>query len=103
MAKNTGNPKSRKRIKVHIHEGVAIGNKNLFRHRSPGRANYDIQHIEGDSFYRDTGKWNWIRWVINRVGRRYQKRIIDGETREIIRDNDKPLPERRNHGSARKR
>jgi hypothetical protein len=92
-----------KQIEVHMQEGVAIGEKKLFRHRSPGRDNYDVQHIEGDSLEKRTGKWNWLSWVIDRVNNRYQKRIIDGETGAILRDDDKPLSEHRDHGSARRK
>jgi hypothetical protein len=92
-----------KQIEVHMQEGVAIGEKKLFRHRSPGRDNYDVQHIEGDSLEKRTGKWNWLRWVIDRVNNRYQKRIIDGETGAILRDDDKPLSEHRDPGSARRK
>jgi hypothetical protein len=92
-----------KRFEEHMQEGFAIGEKRLFRHRSPGRDNYKIQHIEGDDLYRNTGKWSWLRWVIDRVAKRYQKRIIDSETGKVLRDEDKPLDQHRDHGSARKK
>jgi len=95
------NPPGKRIFKEHLQQGLTIGWKQRFRHRSPGRENYDIQHIEGDDLHKSTGKWNWLSWVIDRVNDRYRKLIIDGETGEIIRDDDKPLSEHRDHGSAR--
>ncbi len=41
--------------------------------------------------------------MIDRVAKRYQKRIIDSETGKVLRDEDKPLDQHRDHGSARKK
>jgi hypothetical protein len=55
MTKDPENPNPPgKRIEVHMQEGLVIGEKKLFRHRSPGRDNYNIQHIEGDSLEENT-------------------------------------------------
>jgi hypothetical protein len=79
MAKDPENPNpSGKRIEVHMQEGLAIAEKKLFRHRSPGRDNYNIQHIEGDSFEENTGKWNWLRSVIDRVTKRTRNALSAG-------------------------
>ena len=104
MTKDTENPNPGKRIiEEHLQDGIKVDNKQKFRHRSPGKDNYDVQHIEGDDIERMTGRWHRIRWVIDRIAKRYQKRIIDGETGEVLRDEDKPLSEHRGHGSARKK
>ena len=69
---------------------------SLFRRaRSPGKANYQIQREEGESFFRRTGRWHDLTRIIDRVGRRYYKHIEDAETGEVIDHKDKPLPEHR--------
>ena len=87
----------------HMQEGIKIDDKQQSRHRSPGRDAYDVQRIEGDDFYRQTGRWSKLTWVIDRVAKRYRKLIVDSETGEVLRDEDKPLPEHRDHGSARRK
>ena len=42
------NPPGKRIFKEHLQQGLVIGGKQRFRHRSPGRENYDVQHIEGD-------------------------------------------------------
>ena len=102
MSKGTENPsRTGTVINEEIRDGMTVGPKQLARHRSPGKRNYDFQQIEGDDLHRATGRWSWINWVIDHVAKRYRKLIIDTETGEVLRDEDKPLDEHRGHGSAR--
>jgi hypothetical protein len=68
----------------------------LFRRaRSPGKVNYDVQHEEGDSFFRRTGRWHRLTRIIDRVRDWYFEHIVDAETGEVIRYRDEPLREHR--------
>jgi hypothetical protein len=53
------------------------------------------------SVHRKTGRLSVIDRNIDRLGDRYQERIVDAETGEVIREVDEPLSEHRGRGDAR--
>jgi len=63
------------------------------RARHPGKANFAVQHEEGDSFHRKTFRWHKLTRIIDRVRNRYYERIVDSETEVVIRHVDEPLSE----------
>jgi hypothetical protein len=75
--------------------GVNLEGHSLRRARHPSWAKFDTQRVEGDSFYRKTGRWHHMKWIIDRPRNWYYKHIADRETGEIIRHEDGPLSEHR--------
>lgn len=67
----------------------------LRRSRQPGRANFETQQVEGDSFYRATGRWHRLTRVIDRHQDRYYEHITDEETGIVMRHVDEPLSRHR--------
>jgi hypothetical protein len=75
---------------------------NLFRKaRSPGKANFNIQREEGDSFYRKSARWHTLTRIFDRVQNWYYEYIVDAETGTIVRHVDESLSKHRSRGSSK--
>jgi hypothetical protein len=92
---------------AHIEETVKTGGWLKFNYCSPmeegsnSKRKYKIEHKEGYDYCRDTGRWNFIRQVIDRACNWYEKLVIDGKTGEVLRNISHPLAEHRGRGSAK--
>lgn len=56
----------------------------------------------GDSYHRDTKKWNFRKMIVDLLNNRYVETITDKETGEIIKHTDEKLSDHIGHGSAKK-
>ena len=93
-----------KTLEVHMHNEVKFDVKEKSRHRSPaGKNTFNVEITEGNDLHRNTGKWNKLWRRVDREGNKYQERIIDGETGEIIRDVNEPLGQHKGPRSPRKK
>jgi hypothetical protein len=67
------------------------------RHGQPGQVAPFLEVKQGDSFDRDTGRWLDLTQVVDHDNDRYQKRLVDQETGEVVRDDDHPLSDHSAH------
>jgi hypothetical protein len=75
--------------------GIRPEGRQFRRARSPGKANFDVQHEEGDSFYHATGRWHRVTRIIDRVRNWYFEHIVDAESGELMQYKDEPLSKHR--------
>jgi hypothetical protein len=69
--------------------------------KRPGEKRHGIEERHGDSLQVSTGRWVRRHRVINRRTNRYHEKIIDEETREVIREVDEPLTNHQGRGNAK--
>jgi hypothetical protein len=67
----------------------------------PGKKGIRFELVQGDELTRSTGRWATKRRLIDRENRRYQERVVEQGSGEVIRNIDEPLSAHRGHGSAR--
>jgi phage FluMu protein Com len=94
---------SERKHEVELTEAVKVESKLKFTHRSPGKGKFRFKHTEGDDLFREIGKWNKVRRVIDRVRGRYEESVIDGETDEVIREVNEPLDQHIGRGTRPKK
>lgn len=56
-----------------------------------------------EEIFRKTGRLHLLDQEVDPAKDRYRKRIVDTETGEVLRNEDKPLSEHQGHGSAKRR
>ena len=72
------------------------------RGKQPGRRpHFEIRF--GDSVQRSTGIMMELFRRIDRGENRYEERIVNSVTGEVVREKAEPLSEHRDHGDARRR
>jgi predicted RNA-binding Zn-ribbon protein involved in translation (DUF1610 family) len=79
-----------------VHETITsnVYLKTHSKHREGGRK--VVREVyEGDDLHRNTGKWNLLRRVIDRMNDWYDEVIRDRHTNEIIHEKHEPLSEHR--------
>jgi hypothetical protein len=70
------------------------------RHKSPGHMRKPHREvIQGDEFFRRTGRWSTIYRLFDRVNDWYEEVIWDRETGAIIYQKAEPLSEHRNQSA----
>jgi len=82
----------------HLSSGVALAARLFRRARSPGRARFDVQREEGDSYHRDSARWHRLIRVIDRVRNWYYEHVTDRETGNLVRHVEEPLSNHRSRG-----
>ena len=71
--------------------------------RKPGQKRSPIEERHGDVLERSTGRWLRITRIIDRRNNRYYEKILNPETRTIMRKVNEPLTKHRGRGSARRK
>ena len=71
------------------------------RHGTTGRPFYEAK--SGADLHHDTGRWTEREMVIDREKDRYFERVVDSETREVLRICEERLSDHRGHGTAKKK
>lgn len=61
-----------------------------------------MEQKAGDSYSYAQRRWVQLRRVIDRRNNRYQEKIEDPETGEVLRDVDEPLSDHIGRGDARR-
>ena len=80
---------------ISIHEKIRV--KGLHK----GEKEDFIDIYKGQDFQRDTKQWNQLERVIDRKNKRYDEDIRDVNGC-LVHECHQPLPDHRNHGSAKK-
>jgi hypothetical protein len=75
---------------IHVQEYL----KTHTKHRDGGRK-VVREVIEGDDYYRKTGKWNVMRRLIDRGKNWYEESFLDRDSGEIVHRNAEPLSKHR--------
>jgi hypothetical protein len=94
-----------RRISVRIREQIAVRDSLRVEAKDPSRPKRKRlrkQVIKGDEVQRSSGRWMKKYRLIDRDEDRYQERIVDGETGEVVHEVDEPLSQHQGHGSARR-
>ena len=66
-----------------------------------GRRKFLVQVKSGDSYSQDLGRYVHLERLIDRPGDRYEEKVVDPETNEVIREISEPLSKHKGHGSAK--
>jgi hypothetical protein len=75
----------------------------LFRRaRSPGKAKFNVEFADGESFHRKAGRWNLVTQIVDRIRGWYYKHVVDPETGAVLRHVEEPLGEHRSRVSSTK-
>jgi len=61
-----------------------------------------IEGYDRPSLSRKTGRWMWKEMRIDRRNNRYQDRVTDPETGEVVHEEDEPLTDHHQRGSAKR-
>lgn len=79
-----------------VHETSILNDylKTHLKRRDNGRK-VVLEVIEGDDYYRKTGKWNIMRRIIDRANDWYEEVFYDRDTNEIVHQKQEPLSEHR--------
>jgi len=94
---------TRRTFTLDVAETVKIREKIGLKHRRPGHKRAIYESVEGYDLHRYTGQWSHLSRVIDRENNRYQERIINPATREVLRSVDEPLTDHVGRGTARKK
>ena len=89
-------------VKV-IDEKIQVAERQRMRLRGfrlrRGRRSREID--QGHDLHHRTGRWSLLHRLIDRRNDRYQERIVDAETGQVLQEVDEPLSAHRGHGSAK--
>lgn len=84
----------------HLAGSVSVRGYLFRRARSPGKANFNVQREEGNSFHRKSARWHKLTRIIDRVRDWYYEHIVDAETENIVRHVDESLSKHRSGRST---
>jgi hypothetical protein len=91
-----------RRVEQLLESTIHVRSELRLKAKEPGAREPFVEQRVGDSYHRDSGRWNRLRRLIDRRHNRYVEHIEDGETGETLHDVDEPLTDHIDHGSARK-
>jgi hypothetical protein len=91
-----------RRVELLLESSIDVRSEVGLKAKEPGARKPFVEQRVGDSYHRDSGRWNRLRRLIDRRRNRYVEHIEDGETGETLHDVDEPLTDHTGHGSARK-
>ena len=84
----------------HLSASVTLTGHLFRRACFPGKANFNVQREEGDSFHRKGARWHKLTRIIDRVRNWYYEHIVDAETGAVLRHVDEPLSGHRSAGDC---
>jgi hypothetical protein len=90
----------RRHVAISVSDTITVHEQLLFKARTPGEKRPFVERKAGDDYSWSRGRWVSLRRVIDRRTNRYQERIEDPVSGEVIRDVDEPLTKHVGRGSA---
>lgn len=87
--------------KVDLQASVGFQATLGYKGRHPGSRKPFVEGITGASWSRKLGRYVQRLMRINRDANRYEERVTDPETGEVIHQNDEALSDHQGHGDAR--
>jgi hypothetical protein len=90
-------------VKVQVEDSISVHSSIAVVHKGdrPGvRGRRLVESKSGDS-QSDDGSWAHVEQVVDRINRRYRKRVVTADGR-VVRDVDKRLEDHRGRGSAKR-
>ena len=94
---------TRRTINVSIVESVVVRDGLGMKAKRPGQKKPYVESISMPSHSRRTGKAVHHERLINRDNNRYEEKVTDYETGEVIHHQAEPLSEHVGHGSAKRK
>lgn len=70
--------------------------------KKPGERRYPVEEVSGDVYSHSLGRMVRIHRMIDRRRDRYYERVLDPDTREVLRDIEQPLSHHTGRGSAKR-
>jgi hypothetical protein len=70
--------------------------------KKPGDRRRPVEELSGDVYSQSLGRMVRIHRIIDRRRDAYYERVLDPETREVLREVDEALTEHRGRGSAKR-
>lgn len=89
-------------VKVAVHDSVTLHSSIRLVHKGerPGVRGHRLLEVKSGDTPSADGTWADVTQVVDRVNRRYRKRVVKSDG-AVVRDVDEPLEDHRGYGSAR--
>jgi len=94
---------TRKDIVLTVEDRIDIHEQQVIKGKRKNEKRPFVEGKYGDEIYHETGEWREVNRTVDRDQNRYQEKIVNSRTGEVVKDISEPLDQHCGHGSAKRK